>query len=307
MLMIAHPFVPSLIMTPLRQRFIDDLRLRNYSPKTIRTYVAGVASFANHFGRSPDQLGPEEVRAFQMHLLDNGASWCVFNQMVCALRIFYRLTLGRPEQLPFIPYGKKPKTLPCVLSPEETLRFLEAASPGRNRVLLHTAYACGLRVGELVHLRVTDIDSARMVVVVRQGKGRKDRLVPLSSRLLDELRAYWRRTRSPTWLFPGASRRHEHEPLHQAIVHQLCRTLTAKLGLGKRVTPHTLRHSFATHMLEAGVDLFTLKTILGHSNIKTTALYLHLSVSRIQQLPSLLDRLMLPTPTLAPVSQEDRS
>jgi site-specific recombinase XerD len=283
------------------------MRLRNYSPKTIKTYVAGVARFAKHFKRSPDQLGLEEVRAFQLHLLDQHVSWCVFNQTVCAIRLFYRLTLGRVEQLPFIPYGKKPQTLPVVLSPEEVLRFIEAASPGRGRVLLQTAYACGLRISELVNLRVTDIDSARMVIVVRQGKGRKDRLVPLSPRLLAELRAYWLQTRSPTWLFPGASRRNSDKPLHTAIVHQLCRTLVARLGLSKRVTPHTLRHSFATHMLEAGVDLVTLKTILGHRHLQSTAHYLHLSVGRIPQLPSLLDRLMVSTPTPAPATEEGRS
>ena len=158
-------------MTPLRQRLIDDLRVRNYSPRTIEAYVAGVARFAKHFGRSPDLLGPDDVRTFQLKLLEGRASWSQFNQTVCALRFFYGTTLGRPEQLPFIPFGKQPKTLPSVLSPDEVLQLLNTAPPGRDRVLLQIVYGCGLRLGELLHLRVTDIDSARMVIQVRQGKG----------------------------------------------------------------------------------------------------------------------------------------
>jgi len=283
-------------MTPLRQRFIDDLRLRNYAPRTIESYVAGVARLAKHFHRSPDQLGPDDVRVLQLELLRRGVSWSLFNQTVCALKFFFGTTLGRPEVLPMIPFGKKPKTLPCVLSPEEVLRFIEAAS-GRDRVMLQTAYACGLRIEELLHLRVNDIDSARMVVIVRQGKGRKDRLTPLSQRLLDELRVYYRWQRPTTWLFPG---QRPDQPLHPGGLQRLCRRLVVKLGLGKPVTPHTLRHSFATHMLEAGVDLFTLQAILGHSSLETTALYLHVGTRRLQQIPSLLDRLMLPLPGSTP-------
>jgi site-specific recombinase XerD len=195
-------------MTLLRQRFIDDLRLRNYSPRTIDTYVGRVAAFAKHFGRSPELLGPDEVRVFQLHLLERGLSWSSFNQAVCALRFLYRVTLGRPETLPLIPFGKKPRTIPSVLSQEEVVRLLDAAPAGRDRVLLQVAYGCGLRLEELLHLRVSDINSSRLVIHVRQGKGAKDRLVPLSQRLLDELRAYWRRYRPTTWLFPGFARRH---------------------------------------------------------------------------------------------------
>src|SRR5262245_26628187 len=280
-------------MTPLRQRFLDDLRLRNYSPRTLEAYVAGVARFARHFGRSPDLLGPEEVRAFQLHLLERRVSWSQFNQTVCALRFFYGVTLGRPEQLPLIPYGKRPKTLPCVLSPAEVVRLFEAAPAGRDRVLLQTAYACGLRLGELLHLRVTDIDSARMVVHIRQGKGRKDRLAPLSLRLLAELRSYWKQYRPQTWLFPGVP---PERPLHGSNVQRLCQRLLPLAGISKRATPHTLRHSFATHLLEAGVDLVTLQKILGHSQLATTAHYLHLSTERLRQTPSLLDLLVLPPP-----------
>jgi len=190
-------------MTPLRQRFIDDLRIRNYAPSTIEAYLAGVVRLVKHFGRSPDQLGLEDLRAFQIHLLQSRVSWSQFNQIVCGLRFFYGTTLGRPEQVPYIAYGKRPKTLPSVLSPLEVSRLIQAAVPGRDRVLLQIAYGCGLRLGELLALQVGDIDSARMVIHVRQGKGAKDRLVPLSLRLLEELRAYWRLCRPRTWLFPG--------------------------------------------------------------------------------------------------------
>lgn len=209
-------------MTPLRQRLIDDLLLRNYSPRTVEAYVAGVARFAKHFNRSPDRLGPDHVRDFQLELLHRQVSWSQFNQIVCALRFFFNTTLGRPEVLPFIPFGKKPKTVPCVLSPEEVLVFIETAPTRRDRILLQTAYACGLRILELLHLRVTDIDSSRMVVVVRQGKGRKDRLVPLSPRLLAELRSYWHWQRPKTWLFPGQK---AEQPLTASNLQRLCQRL----------------------------------------------------------------------------------
>jgi site-specific recombinase XerD len=283
-------------MTPLRQRFIDDLRIRNLSPKTIEAYVAGVARFARHFGRSPDQLGPEEVRAFQLELIGRGVSWSLFNQTVCALRFLYRVTLRRPEQLPFIPFGKRPRVLPRVLSGEEVVRFFAAAEPGRDRVLFQVAYACGLRLGELLHLQVTDVDSGRMVVLVRQGKGGKDRLVPLSARLLDELRTYWANDRPRPWLFPGGLRRRSPRPLCAATVQRLCQAVVGRAGLGARISPHTFRHSYATHVLEAGVDLVTLQAILGHTSVQTTAHYLHVSTHRLRQTPSLLDLLALPTP-----------
>src|SRR5262245_53335744 len=190
--------------SPLRRRFIDDLRLRNYAPRTIETYVARVAHVAKHFGRSPDTLGADDIRAFQLYLLERKVSWSTFNQTVCALRFLFATTLGRPKQLPLIPYGKRPKTLPSVLSPAEVVRLLEAAKPGCERVRLQTAYACGLRLGELLHLQVADLDSARMVVHVRHGKGGKQRLVPLSPRLLAVLRDYWHLKRPAIWLFPGA-------------------------------------------------------------------------------------------------------
>jgi integrase/recombinase XerD len=284
-------------MTPLRQRFLDDLRLRNYAKRTIDTYVSQVAAFARHFGRSPDLLGPEEVRAYQVHLLQRRVSWSSFNQAVCALRFLYGTTLGRPEQLPLIPFGKRPKTLPSVLSPAEVLRLLDAAPPGRDRVLLQVAYGCGLRLSELTHLRVADIDSARMVIHVRQGKGAKDRLVPLSLRLLEELRAYWRVYRPRPWLFPG----HPSErPITGSNIQRRFGRLVRRVGLSKPCSMHTLRHSYATHLLEAGVDVLTLKALLGHTSLQTTARYLHVSTHRLGQTPSLLDLLVLPGPAGRP-------
>jgi integrase/recombinase XerD len=289
-------------MTPLRQRFIDDLRLRNYARRTIDTYVSRIACFAKHFGRSPDRLGADEVRAFQLHLLERRVSWSSFNQAVCALRFFYGTTLGRPEQLPLIPFGKRPKTLPSVLSPAEVLRLLDAATPGRERVLLQVAYGCGLRLSELLHVQVGDIDSARMVIHVRQGKGAKDRLVPMSRRLLDELRAYWRTCRPRPWLFPGHQ---PGRPLHASNLQRRFGHLVKQVGLSKHCSMHTLRHSYATHLLEAGVDVLTLQALLGHTSLQTTARYLHVSTHRLQHTPSLLDLLVLPQATVPPAGPRE--
>ena len=277
-------------MTPLRQRFLDDLRLRNYSPRTLDVYVRAVARFARHFGRSPEVLGPEDVRTYQLHLLQHDhASWCRFNQTVCALRFLYRVTLGRPEVVTMIPFGKRPKTLPAVLSRPEVLRLFAALPDNRYRTLIRTAYACGLRIGEVVRLRVADIDSQRGVLVVRQGKGRKDRLVPLSPALLDELRAYWRRYRPAEWLFPGQKRgRH----LNLSALQRTFARLVRPLGFGKAVSMHTLRHSYATHLLEAGVDVVTLQRLLGHRDLSTTARYLHGSTHHLRRAPSPLDALL---------------
>lgn len=241
-------------MTPLRQRLVDDLRLRNYSRRTIERYVAHVARFAQHFGKSPELLGAQEMRAFQLHLIEAKVSWSLFNQAVCALRFFYGKTLGRTELVPMLPFGRRPKKLPCVLSPEEVAQVLEAARPGRERMQFTTTYACGLRLMEAVSLEVTDIDSARMVVHVRQGKGQKDRLVPLSPKLLAELRAYWAVARPARWLFGNAQ---QDGPLHAGTVQRQLRRAVKKAGLRKPASMHSLRHSYATHMLEAGVDVMT--------------------------------------------------
>ena len=275
-------------MTPLRQRFVDDLRLRNYAARTIEAYVAGVVKLARHFGRSPELLGPEDIRAFQLHLVERKASWSQFNQAVCALRFLYGTTLGRREQVPLIPFGKRPKPLPCVLSPEEVASLFAAARPGRDCVLLQTTYACGLRLGEVLNLQVPDIDSARMVLHIHEGKGQKDRLVPLARHLLEELRVYWRVYRPARFLFGD---RTGQESLCAGTVQRMFQRVRCLAGISKPATMHSLRHSFATHMVENGVDIMTLQRILGHRSLSTTALYLHLRSDRLRQLPCLLDLL----------------
>ncbi len=282
-------------VTPLRQRYIDDLRLRNKSPRTIETYVLRVVQFARHFGKSPELLGPEELRAYQQHLLARGVSWSTFNQSVCALRFLYNTTLRRPHVIVHLPFAKRPRLLPTVLSPEEVVRLLAAALPGRDRTILDVAYSCGLRLTELLGLQLADIDSARMVLQVRHGKGQKERLVPLSPRLLEVLRGYWREYRPATWLFPGVK---PALALTGGAAQRMCQRTAKRAGLTKRIHPHILRHSFATHLLEAGVDLLSVQALLGHSHFNTTAKYLHISMRRLQQLPQLLEGLVVPRPVL---------
>jgi site-specific recombinase XerD len=281
-------------MTPLRQRFLDDLRLRNYSPRTSEAYLAAVVKLTRYFRRAPDQLSPEEIRQFQLHLVAQRVSFSQLNQVTAGLRFFYGITLGRPEVVQRIAYGKRPKKLPTVLAADEVSRLFAAAATERDRTVLRTAYALGLRVSELVALRLEDIDAARGVVVVRQGKGAKDRLVPLSRRLLEELRAYWRRHRPRPWLFAGA-----RPGAHLSVggVQRMMRRVARRAGLGKAISLHTLRHSYATHLLEAGCDLLTIQRVLGHQDLKTTARYLHVSTQQLGQAPSLLDWVARRAPT----------
>ena len=273
-------------MTPLRRRMIEDLRIRNRSPRTIEAYVRAVVRFAVFHRRSPDQLGPEDVRTYQVHLIEQKTSWPSFNIAVCALRFLYRVTLKRDWPLERLPYARRGRRLPCVLSEEEMLRFLAAVKPPPKRLALATAYAGGLRVSEAATLRVEHLDSARMVIHV-VGKGDKERIVPLSPVLLDALRTYWRRYR-PTgpWLFPG---RDPKKPVCAATIRSACVRGRQAAGLGKRVTPHALRHSFATHLLESGTSLRTVQALLGHSNISTTAIYTHVQRRIVPATKSPLD------------------
>src|SRR5262249_42386020 len=232
-------------MTPLRQRLVHDLQLRNYSHKTIDCYVRHLAHSARHSGRSPQHLEGEHVRQYQLHLLAQRASWSRFNQAVCALRFFYKVTLNQPDLVRMIPFGKRVRSLPAVLSPDEVRRIFDAAA-GMPwlLMLLQTTYACGLRLGEVLRLKVTDIDAARRAVHVRCAKGRKARLVPLSQALLALLRAHWQRYRPRGWLFPG---RHQGKPLNKGSVQRLFRRLVLACGITKKASMHTLRHSYATH------------------------------------------------------------
>jgi len=285
-------------MTPLRQRLIDDLRLRNYAPRTVTTYVAAVARFASHFRRSPDRLHAEHARQYQLHLLRQHASWSRFNQAVAALRFLYAVTLRRPDVVTLIPYGKKPRAIPAVLSREEVTRLFQAADP-RHRLLLQTAYAAGLRVSEVVALRVTDIDSQRMLLHVRAAKGHKDRLVPLSALLLEQLRDYWRRCRPQRWLFPGQA---PDRPISIGQVQRICRRAVRAAGITKKASMHTLRHSYATHLLEGGADLATLQRLLGHNQLSTTLRYTHIQQPHLQRARSPLDTLPgLSAPAEVPV------
>jgi len=273
---------------------MDDLRLRNKSPRTIETYVLRVAQFAKHFGRSPELLGPKELRGYQEHLIARGVAWSTFNQTVCALRFLYQVTLGRPHEVKHLPFAKRPRLLPTVLSPAEVVQLLEAASAGRDRMLLELAYGCGLRLKELVGLKLADIDSARMALYIGHGKGQKERLVPLTQRLLTMLRGYWREDRPEGWLFPGVK---PQTALTGGAVQRMCKRTAQRAGLTKRIHPHTLRHSLATHLLEAGVDLLSVQALRGHSHFNTTATYLHISMRRLQQLPQLLEGLAVLRPT----------
>lgn len=276
-------------VSPLRRRMIDDMMLRNLSPATQRSYLHAVTKFSRHFGRSPDRLGPEDVRAFQVYLVSQGISWPSLNQTVCALRFFYGVTLNRGEIPERIAYARTPRKLPAILSPDEVVRFLEAVPSLKSRAALTTAYAAGLRVSEAVSLKIGDIDSDRMLLQVRHGKGAKDRTVMLSAQLLDILRTYWRLTRPTDWLFPGRGER----PIDVTVLHSACRSATKAAGLTKKVSVHTLRHSFATHLLESGVDIRIIQVLLGHNSLSTTARYTQVATTTIAAAQSPLDRLTL--------------
>ena len=277
-------------LSPLRRRMIEDMTIRNLSPATQRSYIHAVARFSDYFGRSPDRLTLDEVRTYQVHLASKGVAWGSLNQVVCALRFFYGVTLDQaiiPER---IPYAREPRKLPMVLSADEVVRFLEAVSGLKARVALTTAYAAGLRVSEVVALKVGDIESDRMVMRIENGKGGKQRYVMLSAPLLSILRSYWRLMRPSPYLFPG---RTPDKPIEQTVLHAACRSAAAAAGLDKRVSVHVLRHSFATHLLESGADIRVIQVLLGHENLSTTARYTRVSTGLIAATASPLDRLSL--------------
>ena len=277
-------------VSPLRRRMIEDMTVRNLSPATQRSYLHAVAKFSRYFSRSPDRLDIEDVRAFQVFLVSQKISWPALNQTVCALRFFYGVTLNRPEIPERIAYAREPRKLPVILSADEVVRFLEAVPSLKTRTALTTGYAAGLRASEAVSLKVADIDSSRMLIQVRHGKGAKDRTVMLSPLLLAILRNYWRLARPREWLFPG---RDESKPIDVQVLHAACRSATKAAGLAKRVTVHTLRHSFATHLLESGVDIRIIQVLLGHNSLSTTARYTQVATTTIAKTRSPIDRLAL--------------
>lgn len=266
-------------MTALRKRMIDDMRLRNFSPRTMESYVRRVAKFARHYGRSPDTLGPEEVRSFLIWLIDRGYSRSEFKVVVGALRFFYHVTLCRDWRPQMIPFPRKERHLPVVLSRQEVHAFIRGIGCLKCRTILLTLYAAGLRLHEGLKLLPSDIDSKRMVIRVRQGKGKKDRYVPLPSKLLVTLRRYWKAARPKTWLFEG---REPGRPLSKGTVQRCCAVARSEARIEKAVTPHTFRHSFATHLLEGGTDLRTIQILLGHRSLSTTAVYLHVAAGAPQ-------------------------
>jgi integrase/recombinase XerD len=279
-------------MTALRQRFIEDLQLRNRSPRTIEVYVYHLREYARYFHLSPDQLSLDHAHRYILYLLkDKKVSWSAYNQAVSALRFFYRATCPREGIVTRLPYGKRPRKLPTVRSTDEVARFLDAVQGRVVRMLLRTAYAGGLRLGEVLHLTPACIDSERMVLRIF-GKGQKERLVGLSAVLLDELRQYYREVNPGAWLFPGKDRQ---RPLHAATVQRACKTACRRAGL-PRITPHTLRHCYATHLLEAGTDLRLIQALLGHHRVGTTAGYTHVTTTGLQRVVSPLDNLPTPTP-----------
>jgi len=278
-------------MTPLRRRMIEDMILRNFTPQTIRSYVWCIARFARYFNSSPEHLGPEDIRAYLVYLVqERRVSLSYYKQTRAALRFLYRVTLGRNHVPDAIPPVKQPRTLPVVLSPEEVARFFAAIRNLKHRAILMTAYAAGLRISEATALQVSDIDSKRMVIRIRQGKGRKDRYVMLSPRLLEFLRAYWKAVRPQGTLFPGAT---PGQPITTESIKKVCQRARAAAGLGKPITAHTLRHSFATHLLEAGTDLRTIQVLLGHRSFGTTARYVHVATASLPSIKSPFDRLDL--------------
>ena len=277
-------------MSPLRRRMIEDMTIRNLSPATQRSYIHAVSRFSQYFGHSPDRLGLEDVRAYQVHLASKGVAWGSLNQVVCALRFFYGVTLGEATIPERIAYAREPRKLPTVLSADEVVRFLESVSSLKARVALTTAYAAGLRVSEVVALKVRDIDSRRMVLRIEHGKGDKERYAMLSQTLLGILRAYWRLARPSLYLFPG---RTPDRPVEANVLYAACRSAAAAAGLSKRVSVHVLRHSFATHLLEQGANIRVIQVLLGHENLSTTARYTRVSTEVIAGTASPLDKLWL--------------
>jgi integrase/recombinase XerD len=282
-------------VTRLRKIMLEELQRRNYSAITTRNYLRVVADFAKHFGKSPDKLGLNELRTYQAYLLRERklTPGTVVNQ-VAALRFFFVKTLKRHQFRDFLPYPQHRRRLPTVLSREEVSRLINAAGTLFRRTLLMTLYGTGMRRTELARLKVDDIDSQRMIIRVVAGKGGKDRDLPLSPALLETLREYWRWRKPKLYLFPTRTLdRRLDQPISDKTVWIACSEAARRAGISKRVTPHTLRHSWATHLLEAGTDLRTIQVLLGHGDLETTAQYLHLSQRHLQAVTNPLDSLAL--------------
>ena len=277
-------------MSPLRRRMIEDMTIRKFAPKTQHDYLQRVKNFATYLGRSPDTASSEDVRRYQLHLTASGVGVPTVNQTVSTLRFFFKVTLGRPDLVERTAFVREPRKLPVVLSPEEVARLLDAAPALKYKAALSVAYGAGLRVSEVVALKVSDIDSKRMIIRVEQGKGRKDRYVMLSPHLLELLRAWYKAARPQGWLFPGRDR---VQPMTTRQLNRACHAAADTAEIGKPVSMHTLRHSFATHLLEQNIDIRVIQVLLGHAKLDTTALYTRVTTKTIQQVMSPLDRITL--------------
>ncbi len=282
-------------ITPLRQRMLDDMAVRGLREHTRRDYIRHVCRFAAFLGRSPETATPDDVRRFQVHQTESGATASTINSAVSALRFLFTVTLDRPDLARRLMIMRNPRKAPDVLSVEEVARLLQAAPNIKYKAALGVAYGAGLRASEVTHLKVDDIDSQRMLIRVEQGKGRKDRNAMLSPQLLELLRLWWREGKKRTvmlphgWLFPGKA---YTEPMSTRQLHRVVQEAAEAAGIRKRVHPHTLRHSFATHLLEQDVDIRVIQMLLGHSKLDTTALYTKVATRTIHAVTSPLDRLM---------------
>jgi integrase/recombinase XerD len=275
-------------INPLRQRMIDDMTARRFKEKVQKDYVRHVRTFTAFLGRSPDTATSEDLRRFQLHMAQQQIGAATINAAIAALRFFFTVTLERPEHVRPLRAVNEPRRAPVVLSQEEVARLLEAAPSLKYKAALSVAYGAGLRVSEVANLKVSDIDSERMILRVEQGKGQRDRYVMLSPQLLELLREWWHAARPPAWLFPGQN------PINPITPRQLNRAVTAAkdlAGISKRISPHTLRHSFATHLLEQGVDIRVIQVLLGHAKLETTALYTRVAVNTVRDIKSPLERL----------------
>jgi integrase/recombinase XerD len=285
-------------VTRLRQMMLDELQRRNYSANTVRTYIHAIEDFARYFGRSPYRLGPEHIRQYQVHLFrDRKLSAGTVEGRTAALRFLFVKTLKRPYLHDQIPFPKRQRPLPTVLSQEEVARLIDSAQNLMHRAMLMTLYGTGVRRAELCQLKVADVDSKRMVIRVRNGKGGRDRDVLLSDKLLETLREYWRWMKPKTYLFPGTVKNWRADvPITTKVVWTAVDEAGKRAGIEKRISPHTLRHSFATHMLEAGADLRTIQVLLGHAKLADTAVYLHLSRRHLQAVASPIEAITVSSP-----------
>ena len=275
-------------MSPLRRRMIEDMTIRKFAPKTQHDYLQRVKNFAAFLGRSPDTASFEDVRRYQLHLTTSGVGVPTLNQAVSTLRFFFRVTLKRHDILEHTHFIREPRKLPVVLSPEQVARLLDAAPGIKYKAALSVAYGAGLRASEVVSLKISDIDSTRMVIRVEQGKGRKDRYVMLSPHLLQLLRAWWKAARPQGWLFPGRDR---VQPMTTRQLNRACHAAAQMAEIDKNVSLHTLRHSFATHLLEQNIDVRVIQVLLGHAKLDTTALYTRVATKTISEVMSPLEHI----------------